>query len=408
MKIFLSIYFGFLISYFSYTQHYPHDHMQYDFIDEKHNELVIFNKKKWSSFLSKIHNQWHYGGEEINIIQFGGSHIQADVWSNRLRDHFQHIVPYNGAARGLYFPFKLIKSNASPYLKTTHNGEWKGFRNSVSYHHSPFGLLGARAELIDSTSLITFYVNKEHCVNCYFDQIDFLVHDSLNNHCIDILTDSIVSIELDTNRQSFILSNLVDSVAVLIERESHEKGKFSLFGLNFTSQLKGITYHSVGVNGASVPSYLRCEYFMGQIDLVNPDLIIFSIGINDAYEPSFLSETYFKNYDTLINLIKEQYPDANFLFTTNNDSYYKRKVVNERVVEAKKTMYKLAKKHDGVIWDLFSIMGGMNSIVKWEENGLAKSDKIHFTTKGYKLTGDLFFEAFLKSYKEFLEKNGRI
>ena len=76
------------------------------------------------------------------------------------------------------------------------------------------------------------------------------------------------------------------------------------------------------------------------------------------------------------------------------------------MIEAKKTMYKLAKKHDGVIWDLFSVMGGMNSIVKWEENGLAKSDKIHFTTKGYKLTGDLFFEAFIKSYKEFIEKMG--
>ena len=48
-----------------------------------------------------------------------------------------------------------------------------------------------------------------------------------------------------------------------------------------------------------------------------------------------------------------------------------------------------------------------NYDIKWEENGLAKSDKIHFTTKGYKLTGDLFFEAFIKSYKEFLEKNGR-
>ena len=122
-----------------------------------------------------------------------------------------------------------MKSNASPYLKTTHNGKWKGFRNSVSYHQSPFGLLGARAELIDSISLITFYVNKEHCVNCYFDQIDFLIHDSLNNHCIDILTDSIVSIELDTDRQSYILSNLVDSVEVLIERESHEKGKYIIF-----------------------------------------------------------------------------------------------------------------------------------------------------------------------------------
>ena len=112
----------------------------------------------------------------------------------------------------MYFPFKLIKSNASPYLKTTHSGEWNGFRNSVSYHDSPFGLLGARAELMDSASLITFYVNKEHCVNCFFDQIDFLVDDSLHNHCIDILTDSTVSIELREDRQSFVLSNLVDSV----------------------------------------------------------------------------------------------------------------------------------------------------------------------------------------------------
>ena len=79
---------------------------------------------------------------------------------------------------------------------------------------------------MDSASLITFYVNKEHCVNCFFDQIDFLVDDSLHNHCIDILTDSTVSIELREDRQSFVLSNLVDSVIVRIERENHEKGNF--------------------------------------------------------------------------------------------------------------------------------------------------------------------------------------
>ena len=47
----------------------------------------------------------------------------------------------------------------------------------------------------------------------------------------------------------------------------------------------GVKYHSIGVNGASVPSYLRCDYLMDQLKLVKPDLVIFSIGINDAYEP---------------------------------------------------------------------------------------------------------------------------
>ena len=39
----------------------------------------------------------------------------------------------------------------------------------------------------------------------------------------------------------------------------------------------GIKYHSIGVNGASVPSYLRCDYLMDQLKLVKPDLVIFPL-----------------------------------------------------------------------------------------------------------------------------------
>ena len=48
--------------------------------------------------------------------------------------------------------------------------------------------------------------------------------------------------------------------------------------------------------------------------------------------------------------------------------------------------------------------GWDNSIVKWEKWS-CQIDKIHFTTKGYKLTGDLFFEAFQNHTKNF-RKNG--
>ena len=92
--------------------------------------------------------------------------------------------------------------------------------------------------------------------------------------------------------------------------------------------------------------------------------------------------------------------------TTNNDSYYKRKYVNERALEVKEAMYAIAKKHDAVVWDFFEIMGGLDSILKWEELGLAKKDKIHLTPDGYKLVGDLFFEAILNSYKNYLQLDG--
>jgi lysophospholipase L1-like esterase len=37
---------------------------------------------------------------------------------------------------------------------------------------------------------------------------------------------------------------------------------------------------------------------------------------------------------------------------------------------------------------------------KWEQNGLAQKDKIHFTKKGYQLIGDVFYNALVSSYLE--------
>ena len=168
----------------------------------------------------------------------------------------------------------------------------------------------------------------------------------------------------------------------------------------------GLLYHSIGVNGASVPSYLRCEYLPEQLKLIQPDLVIFSIGINDAYEPSFTKENFIANYDSIIQIVKQTNPLAAILFTTNNDSYYQKKIPNERGQLVKEAMYELSKKYNAAVWDFYEVMGGFNSIAIWEKYGLVKRDKIHLTTRGYKLIGDLLFEAFLNAYKDFVTING--
>jgi lysophospholipase L1-like esterase len=68
-------------------------------------------------------------------------------------------------------------------------------------------------------------------------------------------------------------------------------------------------------------------------------------------------------------------------------------------------MIKLAKKHQAGMWDLFNVMGGMDSILKWKENGYAKEDKLHFTNKGYQLIGDLMFAALMKEFTNYQNKN---
>ena len=65
-------------------------------------------------------------------------------------------------------------------------------------------------------------------------------------------------------------------------------------------------------------------------------------------------------------------------------------------------MYKLAKEYNGAYYDLFEVMGGLNSIRLWERAGLAQKDKVHFTRKGYQFNADLLFVAFREAYGDHL------
>ena len=73
---------------------------------------------------------------------------------------------------------------------------------------------------------------------------------------------------------------------------------------------------------------------------------------------------------------------------------------------AEQAFLRLGKECDAGVWNLFDIMGGLGSMRKWEEAGLAKRDKIHFTEAGYELVGDLLFNALMDKYVEYL-KEGR-
>ena len=397
-----------LISSNFFAQFNAVNYNKYPYINQDLNHLKIYGNKVWNKFFRKLDRQYENGNENLNIYHFGGSHIQADIWSNNLRENFQHSLPFNNAGRGFFFPFRLIKSNGSPIILSSHSGKWEGYRNSVNYHQGPFGLLGARAELLDTSSVINIWFKNPRNQFDSFQEIDLFFEDSSDNYDITLIVDSTILIcsEKLEGHIKYQLSSAIDSLSFSIVKKENIESKFSLFGFCFNNNKYGISYHSIGVNGASVPSYLRCVNLEKQLDLMPPDLVIFSIGINDAYENNFSKESYIKNYDTLIQKIYSVNPEAAILFTTNNDSYYQRKYPNERVYQAKEAMVYLAERKKLAVWDMFEIMGGLNSIQKWHSDGLAKKDLLHLNYKGYNLIGDLLFEALMEAYKNHTTKNG--
>ena len=131
-------YISFLILPLSlYGQHYPHDVPDYDFIDYDQNQITFFNdSSNFQSFYSKLDSLLFFGDRKLNIVHIGGSHIQADMWSDRVRQRLYDFIPNNNGGRGLLFPYRLAKTNNPYYYKIEYTGEWKGYRNSVLSHNS--------------------------------------------------------------------------------------------------------------------------------------------------------------------------------------------------------------------------------------------------------------------------------
>ena len=117
----------------------------------------------------------------------------------------------------------------------------------------------------------------------------------------------------------------------------------------------------------------------------------------------FVPEDFEVRYQKLIDMFKAANPKCAFLFLTNNDSYYKRRMPNPNVYKVSTSMRKLCIRNGAALWDLFEIMGGYNSIKTWENYKIAKSDKIHFTKEGYELQADIMFDAFMRSYGDYLK-----
>jgi lysophospholipase L1-like esterase len=204
----------------------------------------------------------------------------------------------------------------------------------------------------------------------------------------------------------FILDTPVDSVQFELERKDTIHKDFIIYGFSLENNLNhGFYLAGLGVNGASSNSFLRCNYFTEQLSTLHPDLVIISLGVNDTQPKDFDKNIFIKNYDSLIYSIKKVNPNVAILLTTTSDNFVKRRTPNKRTAIAQEAIFELMKKHNAAVWDLYAFMGGYKSILKWAKAGLAAKDRVHFTPKGYTLLGNYMFDAFFKSYTNYVKKN---
>ncbi|MCC8145859.1 MAG: GDSL-type esterase/lipase family protein [Bacteroidales bacterium] len=383
----------------------------YPFIREDLNKIQLpgGDSTRLNRFFHKIDTFLIKGEGRINILHIGGSHVQADMFSHQVRQNLDAINGEFQTPRGYIFPYTIAKTNNPTNYKVTYSGTWGGERNVKKNREKPLGVGGITVFTDDPDAQIHVALNPDSVFRWDFDRLRLMgyVEDGScmvtpvlywNNDTIEGLLD------IRTDTYVFEIPEPDYSFSMGFIHHDTEPHTFVVNGFIPEKDTPGIVYHSIGVNGASVPSFLGCEDFEKELAVINPDLIIFGIGINDATAKNFSKEEFKMNYDYLIGIMERVNPDCAFIFITNNDSFKRisrrKYLVNPNGVIARKAFFELAKEYDGGVWDLFSLMGGLNSMRKWQNEKLAQVDKIHFTRAGYTLIGDMMYNALINYYKQ--------
>ena len=378
----------------------------YSFTNFDHNHLIYpGDSLTMECFFAKLDTLFLTGKGHVSIMHIGGSHVQAGVFSQQMRDNLLNLFPGITAGRGLVFPYMMTNTPASYFISRT--GEWEYFRNALPFE-TRMGLAGASVTTSDTAASFSI-VTREKAPRDITPVFDFNVVKILGYGTMTPVihfNDNTITgtYNKEEGAYTFTLPDYTDSLYVDF---NHDTGTFTVTGVYLDNGMPGITYHGIGINGARVDSYLKCQDLKRDLQLVNPDLVIFGIGINDAAAESFSKERFINDYSHLVDTIRDVNPKCALIFVTNNDSYRKvsrkKYEVNTNGVLAEEAFMTLGEKYDGAVWDFFDIMGGLESMKDWEEEGIAQKDKVHFTSAGYALIGDLLFNALMERYMEHIK-----
>jgi len=348
------------------------------------------------------------GTGKINIVHLGGSHIQAGSLSGRISERLQTFFPGLKGSRGYVFPYNIARTNNPMNYWVRSKGEWEHCKSTNKNAVCRLGLSGISVTTKDTTAFIEIILNDNFPPKYDFNQVKIFHQTDSLSYQPKLLNASPLGTAQTNAELGYTLIRIdryTDTLKIGLTKTDILQQRFTLYGISLESDEPGVTYHSIGINGASIPCYLRCDLLESHLKALEPDWLVLTLGTNDAYTRSFSMEQFETAYDSLINKIKNAAPDAAILLTVPNDSYLYRKHINRNTEAVRTAIYNLAKKHNCAVWDFYSIMGGLNSISLWYEAGLSSRDKIHFNRRGYYLQADLLFNAFLQSFDNYLEKN---
>lgn len=206
---------------------------------------------------------------------------------------------------------------------------------------------------------------------------------------------------------------------VMILGDSHIKGDMlpqefeSIVCKTLDSKGEFLTITHYGVNGAWARSFCKDD-IMQMVEDYSPDMVIIAFGTNEAHNTTVNIDYIKQTYNRLVTNIQRRIKSRHcyFLLTTPPGSFIRKSVMVDGVKKQEfypnsnnghvsTAICQFGAENKIAVWDLYNIIGGNAHFGRnWE--GYMQPDKVHYRKSGYELQAQLFAEALIVSYRDYI------
>ena len=175
---------------------------------------------------------------------------------------------------------------------------------------------------------------------------------------------------------------------------------YTITSVPMSPESEGIRYFSYGVVGKTFSWYAQQPVLEFQLKNYKPDIVIVTLGTNDAFgKPTY--EAAWQSIDRFVSTVRAVTPESAILLMSPPDCFLRSGRVNRDAAVVQRAIIEYADQHGLTAWDLYTAMGGAGSMDSWLAANLARPDRVHFSSDGYALIGEMFLSAVLEGYQQY-------
>lgn len=382
------------------------------------NQQIVFNETDYVgyqhlvSFYKKLNQIENGDNTKIRIAFFGDSMNDGDMIVKDFRANFQDRF----GGEGVGFVNITSESAASRgTIKHLYSQKWKSysFVNTKNLF-TAFGISGNVFFPKDTTATnwVSFEASKINHLTELSNPTLFYGKSESNQGQVVVINGK------DTIYKNLNPIQLVNEISLgntsqKLKLDFKRAGNIPFYGVDFSGR-KGVyvdNFSNRGNSGLPIAN-IKPEVLSGFNKDLHYDLIVLQYGTNVLGYGTKNFSWYENKMKKVLTHLQEAMPNVPILIISIADKatkYDSKMQTDSAVVPLVKSQLNYAKQSNATFINLFQLMGGENSMVKWADEDPAKANKdyTHLNFRGSKFVSDLIYNKIMLGYDEYKKQSNK-